>query len=173
MKRKSMLFVIALCALLPPAGRAGLVSTVNTDTVTNVVVEWRWNPETSDTNAPSLSNWSVSLSVVSNNANWDVTLQVRHMVNPHSGETLPSLSTKSYSFANTNFGVVISDKFSVTHPGPDNHVDEYEFVFDRSMSPANTLITLTGEHAIPEPGSLALIGIFGCAAFFLRRLQMR
>ncbi len=171
--KKAILLLSVLCMLLPFAGQADLVNTVNADTATTVDIDWTWNPEVADSDTPVLTNWDVTVAVDAVGPNWRVTLNVLHTTDPHAGEMNAVVFTKNYIFSGAaNFGLVIDDVFSVQHPGG-GHSDDYTFTFDRSMSPLNTKVTLLGEHAVPEPASVTLLllatGVIGVFRRGIRR----
>lgn len=173
MKTTKTILIGSLCVLLPCAGHAGLVSTVNTDALSNLDIGWTWNPENAGNDSPSLLNWGVSVSALSlNGINWDLQLDVRHDANPHLGDGIPPLTTKNYSFSiASGFGVVINDTFDIVHPSL-GHIDRYSFVLNRNVNPANTAMTLTAVHQIPEPSSILLIGLSGGSIYFIRHLRL-
>ena len=173
MKITKSILIVTLCVLLPLAGHASLVNTVNLDTLTNLDVSWTWNPEALGSDSPSLLNWAATVSMFSSDgANVDVRLDVRHDAVPHIGEGIPPLTTKSYSFTYlSGFGVVINDTFDVVHPGIGD-IDRYNFVLYRDPIPANTVISLTGAHQVPEPGSMVLVAMSAGLIGFVRRLRV-
>jgi hypothetical protein len=67
MRFRAILAIIALSlavglfAFLPRTASAALISTVVTDTPTQLEVTWTWDPEESETDTPSLLNWDVEL----------------------------------------------------------------------------------------------------------------
>jgi hypothetical protein len=170
MKTTKAMLIVSLCVLLPLAGQAGLVSTVNTDTLTNLDVDWTWNPEVASSDSPALLNWGVSVYTLSlDGSSWNIRLEVRHDAVPHIGESIPPLTTKSYSFPIAGgYGVVINDTFDIVHPGIGD-IDRYTFVLNRDPIPANTALSLTGVHQVPEPGSMVLIGMSAGLLGFIRR----
>lgn len=171
MKTTKAILIVSLCALLPLAGLAGLVNTVNTDTLTNLDVDWTWDPESAGSDSPSLLNWGVSVHALSlDGSNWDIRLEVRHDAVPHAGEGIPPLTTKSYSFSIAGgYGLVINDTFDIVHPGIGD-IDRYTFVLNRDPIPANTALSLTGVHQVPEPGSMVLLGMSAGFIGLIRRL---
>jgi hypothetical protein len=173
MKTTKAMLIGSLCVLLPLAGHAGLVNTVNTDTLSNLDVGWTWNPETAGSDSPSLLNWAANVSVLSTDgSNWDLQLDVRHDAIPHVGEGFPPLTTKNYSFSiASGFGVVINDTFDIVHPSLGD-IDRYSFVLNRNVNPANTTMSLTAVHQIPEPSSMVLVGMSSGFLFFMRRLRL-
>ena len=173
MKTTKVMLIVSVCVLLPLAGQASLVNTVNTDTLTNLDVDWTWNPEVASSDFPSLLNWGVNLYAITlDGSNWDIRLQVRHDAVPHAGESIPPLTTKSYSFPiATGFGVVINDTFDVVHPGIGD-IDRYTFVLNRDIVPANTTVSLTGVHQVPEPSSMVLVAMSVGLIGFVRRMRV-
>ena len=173
MKTTKAILIGSLCVLLPIAGHAGLVNNVTTDNLTNLAVDWTWNPETLGSDSPSLLYWAATVSANSiDGATMDITLDVRHDAIPHVGEGIPPLTTKNYSFSILSaFGVVINDTFDVVHPSLGD-IDRYTFVLNRNVNPALTAISLTGVHQVPEPGSMVLIAMSSGFLFFVRRLRL-
>ena len=173
MKTTKAMLIGSLCVLLPIAGYAGLVNTVNTDNLTNLDVDWTWNPESLGSDSPSLQYWAATVSANSiDGANMDITLDVWHDAIPHVGEGFPPVTTKNYSFSILSaYGVVINDTFDIVHPSLGD-IDRYTFVLNRDVNPANTTMTLTAVHQIPEPGSMVLIGMSSGFLFFVRRLRL-
>jgi len=172
MKTTKAMLIGSLCVLLPLAGHASLISTVNTDTLTNLDVGWTWNPESLGSDSPSLFNWAVTVSALSiDGANMDIRLDVRHDAIPHVGEGIPPLTTKSCSSPILSaFGVVINDTFDIVHPSLGD-IDRYSFVLNRNVNPALTAMSLTAVHQIPEPSSIVLIGMSSGFLCFMRRLR--
>ena len=174
MKTTKAILIGSLCVLLPHAGHAGLVSTVNIDSPSTLDVGWTWNPETAGSDTPSLSNWDVFVFAVTDAAAdvWLMRLQLQHKANPHAGESSPPITLKDYSFSFTSgFGIVINDTFDVVHPSL-GHVDSYSIVLNRSLTPASTTLSLQGTHQIPEPGSIVLMGMSVGLIGFIRRLRI-
>jgi hypothetical protein len=136
---------------------AALAGTVQEDTISYFSGSWSWSPEEASTSVIG-KNWSTSLGLVLTGDTWNGTLSVGHLVNPHTGETLPDIITKTFSFNNTAYGNVFSENFSIAHPGPEGHSDDYSFVFNRSKSSDNTSITLSGIHPTPIPAAAWLLG---------------
>lgn len=172
MKTTKAILIGTLCVLLPLAGHAGLVSTINTDTLTDVDIDWTWDPETSGTDTPALANWYVFVYAIDDPAAdvWLMRVALQHKAIPHAGEAVPPITYKDYSFSiSTGFGIVINDTFDVAHPGV-GHIDSYSIVMDRSSTPAATNLSLQGTHQIPEPNSILLLGVAGGAIGFIRRL---
>jgi hypothetical protein len=145
-----------LAIILSGNAFAALTPTVATDTPLLFDVSWKWNPEADDVSTVVGTNWYAFLNIIKVVDNWDVELAVQHVVNPHSGESLPGQTITPFSFATTEFGKVYSATFSETHPGQ-GHADNYTFLFDRSMAPPFTSIHLTGAH-VPIPGAVWLLG---------------
>jgi hypothetical protein len=165
---------LVLTSQLPKAD-AALIPNVIKDTLTELEVLWSWNPEASDFSTPTLTNWLVTLNTSDfrDPNSWDVNLDVQHITAPHPelGENQGGFVFKDYSFSKNDFGLVISDSFSASHPPV--HRDFYTFSFDRSMAPANTVIKLTGVHT-PEPSSilsLLALGTLGAASTLKRKLK--
>ena len=163
---------LVLTSQLPKAD-AGLTPTVIKDTLTELKVSWSWNPEESGLGNPLLRNWVVTLATNNSSNNWGVKLGVKHIETPHPklDEREGASVDKDYTFSKNDFGVVISDSFSTSHPPV--HRDFYTFSFDRSMAPSNTVIRLTGVH-VPEPTStlsLLALGTLGAASTLKRKLK--
>ena len=151
---------------------AGLTSTVNVDTLTQLDVVWSWNPEEADTDAPALANWFVTLSLLGPLDNrWVIDAEMRHIADPHP-ELGESGGGQSYYvngplFDDTSgFGVVWDDPRMYAYHSPLNrvHTDVFHLYFYRSPNPAETLVRLTSRHVdeilpAPEPGTLALLGL--------------
>ena len=173
MKTTKAMLIGSLCVLLPLAGHANLINTVNTDNLINLDVGWTWNPESLGSDSPSLQYWAATVSANSiDGATMDIILDVRHDAIPHVGESFPPLTTKNYSFSIlSGYGVVINDTFDVVHPSLGD-IDRYTFVLNRDANPALTTMTLTAVHQIPEPGSMVLIGMSSGFLFFVRRLRL-
>ena len=163
----------SLCVLLPLAGHASLINTVNTDNLTNLDVGWTWNPESLGSDSPSLLNWAATVSAFSSDgANMDIRLDVWHDAIPHIGEGFPPPTTKNYTFSILSaYGVVINDTFDIVHPSLGD-IDRYTFVLNRNVNPALTALSLTGVHQIPEPSSIMLIGMASGFLYFLRYLRV-
>ena len=170
---KAML-IGSLCVLLPLAGHSGLISTINTDTITDLDVEWSWDPEVMSTDTPSLGNWYVFIFAVDNVPadEWLMRLELQHKANPHAGESSPAVTSVDYYFSiSSGFGVVINDTFDVVHPG-EGHIESYSIVLDRNPIPSATTLSLQGVHQIPEPNSIILMGMVGGAICFIRRIRI-
>jgi hypothetical protein len=174
MKTTKAILIGSLCVLLPLAGHAGLVSTVNTDTTSNLDVGWTWDPETPGIDTPSLLNWFVFVSATEDAAadQWLMRLELQHKAIPHATESVPPITLKDYSFSiASGFGIVINDTFDVVHPSL-GHVDSYSIVLNRSPTPSSTTLSLQGVHQIPEPSSILLMGMSGGLIGFIRRLRI-
>lgn len=174
MNTTKALIIGSLCILLPLVGYSGLVSTINTDTVTDLDVEWSWDPETPDNDTPALLNWYAFISAVESapTGEWLVRIELQHKANPHAGESSPATTLKAYSFPiSSGFGLVVNDSFDVTHPSL-GHVDSYTITLDRSPIPSATTWSLQGTHQIPEPHSILLMSMAGGAICIIRRLWL-
>lgn len=172
MKTKKIIIISALCVILPLVGQAGLVSTINTDTLTAIDIDWSWDPEVAGNDTPTLGNWFVFVSAVQDAAadQWLMRLELQHKQIPHATESVPPITFKNYSFSvSSGFGIVINDTFDIAHPGV-GHIDSYSIVLNRSPTPSATTLSLLGTHQIPEPNSIILMGMAGGAIGFIRRL---
>ena len=173
MKTTKAMLIVSLCVLLPLAGHASLINSVTTDTLTNLDVDWTWNPESLGSDSPSLINWAVTVSAFSiDGANMDIQLDVWHDAIPHIGEGFPPPTTKNYTFSILSaYGVVINDTFDIVHPSLGD-IDRYTFVLNRNVNPALTALSLTAVHQIPEPSSIMLIGMASGFLYFVRHLRV-
>jgi hypothetical protein len=173
MKATKAILIGSLCVLLPLAGHASLVSTINTDTLTAVDVDWSWDPEVASFDTPGLANWFLFVSANTDPTTtnlWLMRFELQHKAAPHATEGVPPITFKDYSFNySTGFGTVINDTFNVAHPSL-GHVDSYSIVLNRSPTPSATTLSIQGTHQIPEPSSMVLLAMTGGLIGFIRRL---
>lgn len=88
----------------------------------------------------------------------------KHKVDPHEGETLPDPLTLTVKFPDLNETSVAFD--SISHPGPEDHLDFYSLEFIRGNGVVSSVIEVKGVHTIPEPSTiLGLVSILGLAQF--------
>ena len=159
MKRILGLMVILLATLSLSSN--GLCATVIVkDTPTELEVTWDWNPEVNFSNTVTgLINWqNVSLSIdntvpAAGSVNWTF----QHLVAPHPGDITPGTLFAGAAAVNftTQWGYVVNESGSILHET--THYDEWTFLFDRSMDPSASSITLTVSH-VPLPCSAWLVG---------------
>ena len=175
LKRMMIGFLLGpvVVSLLATPSVAGLAENVLTDTETNLDVIWSWDPEEEGpTSLPALNHWGLGLGISGPEAGmWWVNVDVWHETDPYpENDGGGELSGFWFEFDDaTDFGLIFDDQDIVDHyPVSGGHFDVYEFSFNRSANPANTVIHLTGTH-IPEPASLGLLLIGGMGLLSRRR----
>ena len=123
MSKTATYAVVAGLVLLAGAvpGWAALTPTVNTDTALDLDVTWSWNPEATNTNSPTLTNWAVTLTISAVAAGTNdrtVTISGEHLTEPHAGET--DAGTMGFGFffdVSDDFGKLFDSTINVGHPG--------------------------------------------------------
>ncbi|GJL76874.1 MAG TPA: hypothetical protein PKJ85_09000 [Nitrosomonas nitrosa] len=180
---KTCSIFVAITLLLIPSNdaKAVLVPTVNSDTLTNLIVSWTWDPENfNDVSQPVLVNWRVSLNIIpfppnnQNSEDFSILLTARHITDPHpainelgGGLTVTYLKTiDSDPFFGELFGTFPSSGEIKTVSHSPKHNDEYSFFFRRSSLPSSTEIRLIANH-VSEPASIVLfsLGLLGMRLF--------
>jgi len=152
--------------------QAGITLISRTDTAEHLKVVWGWDPETADTYSDGAVNWSDYLTI---DPAWNVSWGFQHLNGPHPTDIDPGTAFgTNASFGATDYGIVISESGSIIHPATDGtHRDDWTFTFDRSMMASNTTITLDVVHAVPEPGTIMLMGIGALGMFGMKHGKRR
>jgi hypothetical protein len=176
MRFQAILAIIFLCLATTlfafPASNAfaALIPTVVTDSPTQLEVVWDWNPEDIPSlDWPTLVYWEVFLSIQGNLGASILGLTATHLARPHGEAADGTQVVFDLFFSSGDTGFLASEsKLEVHTP----HGDEYFFSFFRGADPADTVISLDGQHLItPEPTTLLLLcsGLVGLAGFSRRK----
>ena len=166
---KTTLMLTAALLFSAASANAGLIASVNDDQLEHLDISWQWNPETTDTSAPELTYWDASLNINQGDPN---TIKLRVTHTDDAGTGVPTLDLDT-AFRPQDFGLVVDSKNLIRRGGADNQIT---FAFVRSENPALSTLNLVATRVtfegpgpiIPEPASLALMGL-GMAAMFARR----
>lgn len=167
--KKTLVLTAAVLFSAVGVANAGLIASVNDDQLEHLDISWTWNPETTDTSAPSLTYWDASLNI---NQGDPATLKLRVTHKDDAVTGVPTLDLDT-AFRPQDFGLVVDSKNLIRRGGCDNQIT---FAFVRNENPALSTLNLVATRVcfegpgpiIPEPASLALMGL-GMAAMFARR----
>jgi hypothetical protein len=167
---------LTILVFAPVVGRAAFVMDSLVSTPTSFTLTGTWttpDPTTVLTNLGS-PDWNIStISFSVSPALGVFTVLAQHTVAPHVGEA-PTGSTLSASFSGLAPGVGsgnMSD--SGVHSGG-SHVDTLAVFITPLVADVSSTVTITANHAVPEPGSLGLAALgLAMVVFFRRKFIVR
>jgi len=166
-----LLGVLMILLLAPVVGRAAFVMDSLVSTPTSFTLTGTWttpDPGTVLTNLGS-PDWSVNtVSFSVSPALGLFTVLAQHSAAPHAGEA-PMGSTLSVAFNDLAPGVGSGTmSASGAHPGG-SHMDTLQVMITPLVADVSSTVTVTANHAVPEPGSLGLAALGLSAVLLYRR----
>lgn len=169
MGKKLAWLALALVLLGGQPAHAALVSTVNTDTTSQLDISWYWDESGSASDTPLLVNWPETVQLTFQN--WlivEVGEPARGngslLISPVSG---PIGFGALISFYDNQYGLIRDTGLNTSYA-------HYHFIYNRNSDPALSEIRLTAVLPVPLPGAIFLLGPgLACLAVFRRKYSLR
>lgn len=171
---------VSLFAAASLAQATTISATVITDTPLDLKIEWVGTGlndgiynHTIDNPSPSLVNWSIGSTSASDFVmmrrgvlSWGSDFEfndIKHITAPHASDIIPGTAwSSSFNLIYTGGAHNGIDSDWVSHPA--SHRDIYTLTYSY-VSPSDLNVTLTGQHSVPVPAAVWLMGS-GLAALF-------
>lgn len=153
--------------------QASITQISRLDTAPQLTVVWSWVGTGSALD--SATYWSDSVSISDIPSQWQVSYGFDHLIGPHPGVDVnanPNSGGGVGSFSPSATGIVFSDSGSILHPADPLHHDSWTFTVNQS-APGSGTMTLNVVHAVPEPGTIMLLGIGGLGIFGMKYSKRR